>query len=128
MTLYEWLYERRACKRGLVASKSKTYEQAIADCHRGDFLCFILDKIYEEECSAAGIPTKEVWDRYHWRTFLTTLFGEGVAFLAHRELFYIYRGWDSYHRSSGNTEYFGNWKKATDEVFICMPDKIQGVD
>ena len=128
MTLYSWLTERRACKRGLAACKNKTYVEAVTQCTRGDFYCFILDKLYEEKCSSEGIPTAEVWDRYHWRLFLTELFGQGVTFLNHRELFYIYRGWDSYHRSMGDVEYFGNWKGATEEIYLLMPAKLDGVE
>ena len=120
MKLAEWLSsgKLKACRRGIRFAYGKTYKQALETCNRGDFYCFVLDKIYEEK----GGPLVEVWDREWWKVFLYGLFGD--TFLEYREMFYIFRGWDSYHRSDGSYQYFYDWYGATETVKKLMPEKI----
>lgn len=83
MTFYEWLEENNACKEGLEYAKGKTLEQIWKECHRGDWLCYILDK-------AGGPWAVPHWKRVHWKIFLEYL--PNMAGWPMDTLFHWYRG------------------------------------
>lgn len=119
MNLKAWIAKHQGCQRGQAYTKEMKWADVRNSCNRPDWHCVIMDYVYEDNCKDAEVQAEELWMRPWWQLFLRTLMGtEALLFMDYETMFYVFRGWDSYHRNRAPVGYFSangvaTWERAT---------------